>query len=57
MNNLQDRVEDAVESGIHSSRTKIYKLLSDQIAIISEYYAIPVDELLKVVEDGLRDEE
>lgn len=52
--NLDERIEDIVESGQQSARPKIYQLLSDQIAAISKHTAIPVGELLAYVKDEIK---
>lgn len=51
---LDERIEDIVESGQNSARSKTYQLLSDTIAAISHHTAIPVGELLAYVKDEIK---
>ena len=53
---LDERVDDIVESGQHSARSKTYQLLSETIAAISHHTGYPVGELLNYVKDEMRDE-
>ncbi len=50
---LDERIDDIVESGQNSARSKTYQLLSDMLTAVSQQYAIPVGELLDAVKDEM----
>ena len=53
---LDERVEDIVESGQNSARSKTYQLLSDALTAVSHHTGYPIGDLLNYVKDEMRDE-
>lgn len=53
---LDERIQEAAESGTNSCKHQINQILADSLAAISKHYAIPVGELLNVVKDEMNHE-